>query len=115
MLIGHSQLTIPFKQYSYVIKIQAPEIGVTGIRESIIADRLIKEGLIKIGDSGYIGWNGDPHLKEFTNGIPMNLSEKPEYDKDFPEHPLSCSRRLIGQIETELELKEILKKIKKFK
>ncbi len=110
-----TSLTIPFDACSYVVKIQAPEIGVTGMRESIIADRLLKENVIKIDDSGYIGWNEDPYLKDFTKGLPMNLSERSDYDKDFPKHPLSVSRKLIGQIEAEIELKEVLKKIKKFK
>ena len=33
--------TIPFKKYSYVIKIQAPELGVTGMRDSIIAAKFL--------------------------------------------------------------------------
>ncbi len=110
-----TSLTIPFNSCSYVIKIQAPEIGDTGMRESLIADQLLKEGIINIDESGYTGWSNDPYLEDFSKGLPMNLSESLKYDKDFPKHPLSITRNLISQIEVEIELRNPLKKIKQFK
>lgn len=109
-----ASLTIPFKSCSYVIKIQAPEIGLTGVRERIIADQLLKQSIIKKEKEDYTGWSNDPYLENFTQGLPMNLSEKEEYDQDFPDHPLSVSRKLIAQIESGIELKEVLKEVKKF-
>jgi hypothetical protein len=109
-----ASLTIPFGTCSYVIKIQAPETGVTGVRDNRIADQLLKEKVISIDNSGYVGWDEDPYLKGFKSGVPMNISEKLDYDKDFPNHALSISRKLIRQIEVEIELTQELKKIKKF-
>ncbi len=44
------------------------------------------------------GWQQDPYDPAFTKGFLMNQSEKPEYDKSFPEHPLSLLRSAIAGI-----------------
>lgn len=108
-------LTIPFHSCSYVVKIQALEVGVTGMRESIVTDRLLKENKIISHDTGFIGWSKDPYLHNYNQGTLMNLSELSEYDEILPKHHLSVSRKLIHQIETEIELKDLLKKLKPFK
>jgi hypothetical protein len=110
-----TSLTIPFESYSYVIKIQAPELGVIGVRESLTADKLMKEGVISASDKGYVGWQQDPYVADFKGGTLMNLSEREEYDKYFPKHSLSVSRKLMNQIEAELALNKGLKKLKEFK
>ena len=68
-----------------------------------VADRLLNEGSISMDESGYIGWKADPYIPDFNEGLPMNQSEKSEYDQDFPDHPLSVSRKLLDQIESEIE------------
>lgn len=107
-----ASLTIPFKTCSYVIKIQAPEIGRTGIRDSIIADRLLKEGIIYNGENGYENWFSDPYDTTFKNGTLMNTSEDAIYDTEFENHPLTQARKLISQIESEIEFKPELQKKK---
>jgi hypothetical protein len=109
-----TSITIPFKNCSYVIKIQAPEIGMTGIRDSVIADRLIQEGKISIGENGFENWMSDPYDDTFNKGILMNKSENSIYDDEFENHPLSLSRKMLSQIEEKIEFKPELKKLEKF-
>lgn len=107
-------LTIPFESFSYVIKIQAPEIGITGMRTSLIADRLLKENVISVSDSGYNGWSADPYDAAIKEGNLMNLSESAVYDSEFPSHPLSVSRKLMTDIESEIVFKDVLQKLPQF-
>lgn len=109
-----TSITLPFKDCSYVIKIQAPELDTTGMRESLVADILLKEGIIKLNGTGFIGWVQDPYLEEFTDGSPMNLSDRGDYDLYFPTHALTVSRGLIREIETQMELNETIKKVQPF-
>ncbi|GAB5416877.1 MAG: hypothetical protein Crog4KO_17440 [Crocinitomicaceae bacterium] len=109
-----SSLTIPFDSHSYVIKIQAPEYGVTGIRTSVIADRLLKEKVILPSETGYEGWNIDPYDVTLKRANLMNLSENSEHDDEFPSHPLSMSRKLMTQIESELHFNDVLRQLKPY-
>ena len=110
-----TSLTIPFESCSYVIKIQAPEIGVTGFRESITLDKLMKEGVISTTDDELVGWTKDPYSADWKEGNLMNLADQEKYDQEFPKHPLSISRKLITQIEAEISFAEELQKLNKFK
>lgn len=107
-------LTIPFKKCSYVVKIQATEVGTTGMRDSLIADQLLKEGKITLGENSFEGWFEDPYDASFKEGTPMNLSETIVYDAMFPEHPLSKARSLLEQIEAQIIFGEELSKAKRF-
>lgn len=106
--------TIPFKNHSYVIKIQAPETGTTGMRESIVSTRLMKSGDIKMGSDGFEGWTKDPYDENFTKGALMNLSEAPEYDDDFPHHPLSKTRKFLKEVENNIRFDEEVQQLKSF-
>ncbi|TGE07685.1 hypothetical protein [Hymenobacter fodinae] len=97
-------LTIPFKSCSYVIKVQARESGVTGMREAVVANMLLGTDQLKIGDDGFIGWAADPYEPTFTAGKLMNLAERPEYDIQFPNHPLTLVRQTLRAIETQIHL-----------
>lgn len=107
-------LTIPFHNCSYVIKIQAPEIGITGIRDSTVADQLLKEGIITTGENGFENWFSDPYRSAFKKGTLMNKSEAPIYDTDFESHPLSQTRKLLAEIEKSIDFKPQLKKLRTF-
>jgi len=109
-----ASLTIPFKDCSYVIKIQAPEIGMTGMRDSIIADKLMQGGKLDIGENGYKNWFSDPYDSNYSGGTLMNKSEDSIYDVDFENHPLTQARKLIFQIEKEIEFKSEIEKLKQF-
>lgn len=105
-----ASLTIPFENCSYVIKIQAPEIGVTGVRDSIIAGKLMQKGEISTSKNGYENWFADPYDSEFKGGTPMNKSEAEIYDKDFLDHPLSKARKMITEIIAQIEFKSEIEK-----
>ncbi len=85
-------LTVPFKHCSYVVKIQAEEGGMTGMREAVIADKLIREGKIAPGENNIPGWSTDPYDQTWKKGVLMNLAEREEYDPLFPGHPLTIVR-----------------------
>ena len=67
------------------------EVGTTGLRDTVILDKMMREG--KVSDDFPNGWAMDPYDPEFKKGFLMNLSEREEYDKLFPSHPLSEARR----------------------
>lgn len=91
--------TIPFKNMSYVIKIQAPEVGMTGVRDSTICGALMNEGIIKFEDDEMKGWMKDPYDETINLPFMMNLSEKESFDEMFPDHPLSRLRVQMRNIE----------------
>ena len=109
-----ASLTIPFHDCSYVIKIQAPEIGITGMRESAIANRLLQDGKISTGENGYENWFLDPYDPIFSKGTLMNKSEEAIHDADFKNHPLTHARKLIAQIGKEIEFMPEIEKLRKF-
>jgi len=108
-------LTIPFSHCSYVLKIQAAEREVTGIREAVVANRMLKKGTISVGEGGYENWSTDPYDTNLTGGFLMNCSEEPAYDIEFPQHPLSQARNTIAIIEEQLEFGSDLQKLKGFR
>jgi len=110
-----ASLTIPFKDCSFVIKIQAPEIGITGSRDSIILDNLMRKGAVSLGENGLEGWFYDPYDPTIKEGLRMNQSEEGQYDTMFPKHPLSRARRLQRLIEKEVVFGNELKKLNTFK
>ena len=79
-------LTIPFRDFSYVIKAQCEERGTTGVREAILFDKGRRAGTVTIGPDGKIGgdWNPDDE----------------QYDADFPQHPLTRLRILLAKFQT---------------
>jgi hypothetical protein len=113
-MIYLASLTIPFSNCSYVIKIQAPENGVTGMRDTVVANKLIKNGEVSIGKDGYENWSSDPYDSNYDKGTLMNKSEDPMYDVDFENHPLSKARKMLSQIETDIEFKAEIEKLRSF-
>ena len=108
-----ASLTIPFRYSSYVIKIQASETGVTGIRDSVVSNRLLNRGEITVGENGFIDWDYDPYHSTFNEGTLMNKSEEIKYDADFKNHPLSIARKLLSQIENGIVFKPEIEKLRK--
>lgn len=72
------------------------EAGTTGLRDSLGYELCRREGLVSSSDDGVVGWNADPYDATRTEGALMNLSEKPEFDKMFPAHPLSMAREFVA-------------------
>jgi len=68
-------------------------------------------GKIDIRDGELIGWMADPYDASVSLPLMRNLAEAPEFDEEFPDHPLSRSRRILAQIEASARLADELKKL----
>lgn len=112
-------LTIPFQDFSYVVKLQAEERGITGLRDTAIFHKMIESGKVIMKDNNddveVIGWMQDPYDSAFKAKIMMNLSELEEYDKLFPEHPLSRVRGIFPSVVKTLKIDGSLKESPVFK
>ena len=93
-------------QYILVLQIEFPdcvlniqsyydEIGVTGMRDTVVYEIAIRDGRVK---ASFDGWAQDPYDPDYKKGLLMNLSEAPEYDEMFSEHPLSLLRSCVKKI-----------------
>lgn len=110
-----ASITIPFENCSYVVKIQADEIGITGMRDALILDRLHKAGEVEIEEENIKNWFEDPYDPDFRQGTLMNQSELEKYDPEFPEHPLSVARSLIRSTSETIIFKKEIKELPAFK
>ena len=105
--------TLPFANCSYVIKIQAVESGVTGMRESAV---LIIEDCKEVDEENdkLIGWEVDPYDSAYKADFMANKADNPKYDEKFPEHPLSRVREYMREILGDLEFDQSLTKLPPF-
>lgn len=109
-----ASLTFPFRNCSFVFKVQAVEIGVTGMRDAWVADKLMQENIITLNENGPSNWFADPYDPNFKDGTLMNKSEQDIYDIHFPNHPLTRVRQLLKQIEEGLQWKQVVEKTPAF-
>lgn len=105
---------IPFKNTSYVVKIQAIESGYTGFRETMVADSILAKKPLNDDNTFLEGWAQDPYDSTVSSGALMNTAEAEAYDSRFPEHPLSQTRQLMKQIEQQIAFKDDLKNLPPF-
>ena len=109
-------LTLPFRDFSYVIKIQCTDQGISGTREAIVLDALLKSGAVTPGESGQMqGWTSDPYEQSTTGASARNRSESDEYDAQFPNHPLSRIRQVLTHVQRTLKVRDDLKHEPEFK
>jgi hypothetical protein len=105
-LLYSGSFTIPFRDFSFLIKVESAETSNTGLREALILDECISSGLVKVRDNGEPeGWTLDPFP---GNGgdektLSTNLSELEEYDERFPGHPLTLVRKGMKQVRRTLK------------
>ncbi len=95
-------VTIPFRDFSFVVKIQCPEVGTTGVREAILFEKRMRAGEkpnVDKPSEPFVGWNPDA----------------PEHDVAFPAHPVSRLRRLLAEIESSATLNEEVSRLPKFR
>ena len=110
-----ASLTFPFKNYSFVVKIQSLEHGMTGLREAQILDSVLENEQVTLSGDEMIGWSKDPYKSDFNKGLLMNLSEQEIYDSLYPNHALSKARKLINTIESKLVFDSELANLKRLK
>ncbi len=110
-----ASLTFPFKNYSFVIKIQSIEHGMSGKRETETTNYLLKNKELTPSGDTYLEWARDPYKQDFNEGLLMNLSEQEKYDSVYANHALSKARNMINTIEKNLVFDDELKNLKKLK
>ena len=98
MYVG--SLTIPFAEFSFVLKIQCEEQGITGIRETALFIKAKQEGAVTFAADGTLAGDWNP--------------DDPSHDAKFPDHPLSRLRREFACIMATLQVKDITKYEKRF-
>ena len=95
-----ASLTLPFRDFSYVIKVQCQEHGMTGAREAVAA-------LIE-GDSAdgfdMAEWAKDPYTGSTQGSVLANTADQRTWDADFPDHPLSRARAVLEHVERTLPI-----------
>lgn len=85
-------LVIPFRDLSYVLKVQCEERGITGVRDTVVLMEKMQLGQIQTKDGKPIGWWQDAYDPAASASVMRNLSDDEEHDAAFPEHPLSRVR-----------------------
>jgi hypothetical protein len=105
-------LLLPFRDFSFVIKVQCQEHDMTGTRDTIILDEALADGRVTFDpdrEESLRGWMHDPHDPALHRGFHRNLSEAPEYDVRFPNHPLSRLRPVLAHLELTLRVAKEVK------
>lgn len=99
-------ITLPFCDFSYILKLQRLETGVMGLRSAVIFDELLKTGEVTIDVEAeqMQSWMQDPYDPLVTAPLARNRSEAEEYDARFPDHPLSRLRQALGQVQRTLKV-----------
>jgi hypothetical protein len=105
-------LTFPFRDFSYVLKVQCEEIGMTGLRDSIVLSTMMGSGETGVDpeSGGITGWLDDPYNPNETGPMTRNKSERPEYDAQFPDHPLSRTRWVLNHLERTVRIADAVKR-----
>ncbi len=104
--------TIPREDCSVVLKIQCHEHGLTGMRESVILDKAIGDGLVDLETKK--GWFSDPYDPEFTASLLSNMADREEHDERFPTHPLSRVRSTLKMLIENVEFSDEIHDSPKF-
>lgn len=85
---------------SYIIAMQAEEMGMAGVREATLAPKILG------ADLDMEKWMRDPYDPNYKEGLRMNLAEAEQYDSMFPLHPLSLLRlELIPKLKASLKVR----------
>ncbi|CAN5906300.1 hypothetical protein BH11MYX4_BH11MYX4_32600 [soil metagenome] len=103
-------ITLPFRDFSFVLKMQCREHGTTGMRDVVVLEAMLGKGQVTLREDGTMkGWMQDPYDPSFQAPLLRNLSDDETYDALFPEHPLSRLRSTLRALEPTLRLSGELK------
>lgn len=104
-------LTFPFATFSFVVKVQSPEHGLTGMREAVVFDRWMKmhpPDPATLKEGPIPGWAADPYDASRQDPVMRNPAEDEAFDAIFPTHPLSRVRGYLATIEASLQFDDVL-------
>jgi hypothetical protein len=108
-------ITLPFREFSYVLKTQCNEQAPTGSREVAVLGALLASGKLVMNESGNVeGWSHDPYDASAKASLMRNIAEDESYDEQYPDHPLSRLRRILGQIQDSLRISSEVKTQRRF-
>ncbi len=102
-----ASITIPFRDCSYVFKVQCPEYGITGMRDAAV--------VASLGDADFESedwqksWAHDPYDPSHQGAVLRNQSDDEEWDATFPDHPVSRARRYLQEFRKTLVISPELK------
>ncbi len=101
-------ITIPRRDFSFVLKVQCREEGVTGMRDALVLDELLSQGELSAAGGIPEGWMQDPYDPSFWAPLMRNRAEAEKYDSQFPDHPLSRARSLLVYLRESLEIAPVV-------
>jgi hypothetical protein len=109
-------LTFPFRDFSYVLKVQCEEVGMTGMRDMVVFIKLRRSGEpgLDLDGGRMTSWLDDPYDPNENGSMTRNKSERPEYDAEFPNHPLSRARKLLDHLERTVRISDTVKRQPRF-
>ncbi|WP_394824999.1 hypothetical protein [Pendulispora albinea] len=96
-----ASVMIPFRDFSFVLKVQCEEGGTTGVREAVLLDQQMAAGA-KLEVSG-----GRMRVAGFD-------PDDERFDVAFPMHPLSRARRAIHHVTTTARVDAAVKGLPSF-
>ncbi|WP_245231814.1 hypothetical protein [Streptomyces novaecaesareae] len=80
--------TVPRDRCSVVLKVQAAEGPISGMREAVVADR--------VGFDAY--FRPHPYDPQLRAPLPYHVGDLPEWDAHFPSHPLTLVRETLARV-----------------
>lgn len=105
-------LTVAFESFSFVVKAQCEEHGMTGMRDAAIFAELNLPIDEKTGQAK--GWMQDPYDASFAAPLLRNLADDKQWDERFPDHPLSRCRRTLDELSETISLSDEVKNLPPF-
>jgi hypothetical protein len=104
-MIYRGSLTLPFRDFSFVAKVQCQERSLTGLRDAMVLDQKLRSGEVRLdpGHGGMDGWMKDPYG---TSGLARSLADDENYDERFPGHPLSRARRCLNALQSGIAISD---------
>jgi hypothetical protein len=97
-------LILPFRDFSFVVKVRCCERGLTGIRDTVIGNEAWADGRVPGDAAGFQEWMHDPYDPTLNTGFHYNLSEASDYDSRFPTHPLSRLRSVLRYLQPTIQV-----------
>lgn len=106
-----SQLIIPMQKSALILQVVCPEVGTTGIRESVVMMiESVKGGSGKNLEEISNAFYKDPYDPRHDKEARFALSDDPKYDNDLADHPLSRCRRKTNALLASLTVGESIRK-----
>lgn len=96
--------TVPRAGCSTVVKVQAAEGAMTGMREAMV--------LAQLGPADY--FRPHPYAPGLSGGLPYHLGDHEQWDAQFPDHPLTLVRAALSRITPTVTLDERFKVLPPF-